>query len=564
MAFSKARRLSDLVSSAGEISSFVDGSITHADLHTNMDLTGKTVLVTTQSASDNDTSAASTAYVTTAISNLVDSAPGTLNTLNEIAAALNDDANFNTTVTNAIAAKLPLAGGTLTGALTGTSATFTGAIQLNDTTLNVHTSSAGAIIGKIGQTANDINIFSTTAGHNGLRMHANGILPTDNTGTIINNDADLGDPNYVFKDLYLGGFAKADNYQFYQNSSATGVTEAIYRKTTGTIAFKTNSTEHMTLDGSGNLSLQGTAVIQPSGASLLPSLKLNNNGYLGSASTPTALQIRTNGTIALSPTAAASSQALFSTGAYGSGQGDNKTHFGYNDGGTYKNYIRGSLTVISSSVEHGATTTMGDVTIIAKNNNYNLKVMAQDGDSWFGVYDDANDSANIIVTRSDTTQSFRHLGHTGETTIKATGTGLRIESTNNDALQIAGNSGGLNFTTGANQRIYFGNIRALEGTSSNTTLQIGEGFTSGLYQMALNTFYGSVIPSAANQYDLGGATLPWRDLYIGDLKLSNETREEGNDVDGTRGNWTIQEGESHLFIINNKNGKKYRFALEEV
>ena len=118
MAFSKARRLSDLVSSTGEISSYVDGSITHADLHTNMDLTGKTVLVTTQSASDNDTSAASTAYVTTAISNLIDSAPGTMNTLNEIAAALNDDANFNTTVTNAIAAKLPLAGGTLTGGLT--------------------------------------------------------------------------------------------------------------------------------------------------------------------------------------------------------------------------------------------------------------------------------------------------------------------------------------------------------------------------------------------------------------------------------------------------------------
>ena len=189
MAFSKARRLSDLVSSTGEISSFVDASITHADLHTNMDLTGKTVLVSTQGASDNDTSAASTAYVTTAISNLIDSAPGTMNTLNEIAAALNDDANFNTTVTNAIAAKLPLAGGTMTGA-----------IQLNDTTLNVYTSSAGAIIGKIGQTANDINIFSTTTGHNGLRMHANGILPTDNTGTIINNDADLGDPNYVFKD----------------------------------------------------------------------------------------------------------------------------------------------------------------------------------------------------------------------------------------------------------------------------------------------------------------------------------------------------------------------------
>ncbi len=71
----------------------------------------------TQSASDNTTKIATTAYVTTAIANLADSAPSTLNTLNELAAALGDDANFSTTVTNSIAAKLPLAGGTLTGDL---------------------------------------------------------------------------------------------------------------------------------------------------------------------------------------------------------------------------------------------------------------------------------------------------------------------------------------------------------------------------------------------------------------------------------------------------------------
>ena len=63
-------------------------------------------------------------YVDTAVSDLVDSAPSTLDTLNELAAALGDDANFSTTVTNSIATKLPLAGGTLTGALTGTTASF--------------------------------------------------------------------------------------------------------------------------------------------------------------------------------------------------------------------------------------------------------------------------------------------------------------------------------------------------------------------------------------------------------------------------------------------------------
>ena len=76
------------------------------------------VTATTQSASDNSTNVATTAYVTTAINNLIDGAPSTLNTLDEIAAALNDDAALNTTLTNSIATKLPLAGGDLTGRLT--------------------------------------------------------------------------------------------------------------------------------------------------------------------------------------------------------------------------------------------------------------------------------------------------------------------------------------------------------------------------------------------------------------------------------------------------------------
>ena len=61
--------------------------------------------------------AATKNYVDTEITDLVDSAPGALDTLNELAAALNDDANFSTTVTNSIAERLALAGGTMTGAI---------------------------------------------------------------------------------------------------------------------------------------------------------------------------------------------------------------------------------------------------------------------------------------------------------------------------------------------------------------------------------------------------------------------------------------------------------------
>ena len=76
------------------------------------------VLATTQSASDNTTKVATTAYVTTAINNLINGAPAALDTLNELAAAMNDDAAFSTTVTNSLATKMPLAGGQFTGNVT--------------------------------------------------------------------------------------------------------------------------------------------------------------------------------------------------------------------------------------------------------------------------------------------------------------------------------------------------------------------------------------------------------------------------------------------------------------
>jgi hypothetical protein len=64
------------------------------------------------------TDAATKGYVDAQVTAVIDSAPGALDTLNELAAAINDDANFATTVTNALAGKLALAGGTMTGDIT--------------------------------------------------------------------------------------------------------------------------------------------------------------------------------------------------------------------------------------------------------------------------------------------------------------------------------------------------------------------------------------------------------------------------------------------------------------
>jgi hypothetical protein len=102
-----------------------NGLIVVGDLTTSGTITINGALAATQSwvtsqaylTSSSLTSYATQTYVNNAVAALVDSAPGALDTLRELATALGNDASFSTTVTNSIAAKLPLAGGTLTGAL---------------------------------------------------------------------------------------------------------------------------------------------------------------------------------------------------------------------------------------------------------------------------------------------------------------------------------------------------------------------------------------------------------------------------------------------------------------
>jgi len=79
---------------------------------------GGSPTTTTQAESDDSTKIATTAYVVDKITTLIGGAPSTLNDLNELAAAINDDNNYNSTLTTALATKLPLAGGAMTGPIT--------------------------------------------------------------------------------------------------------------------------------------------------------------------------------------------------------------------------------------------------------------------------------------------------------------------------------------------------------------------------------------------------------------------------------------------------------------
>jgi len=103
----------------------------------------------------------------------------------------------------------------------------------------------------------------------------------------------------------------------------------------------------------------------------------------------------------------------------------------------------------------------------------------------------------------------------------------------------------------ANGHVYISNL-----TSNSIYFQTG-----GTSRCHIDSS-GHFIPAVTNTYDLGSSSVRWRNVYTNDLNLSNE--DGANDVDGTWGSWTIQEGEENLFLLNRRNGKKYKFNLTEV
>ena len=211
---------------------------------------------TTQSAGNNTTRIATTAFVTTAVDNLIASAPGTMDTLNEIAAALGDDPSFTTTVNNAIATKLPLAGGTMTGTL---------AMGANAIT-STGTISSGAITAT--SNGNDqIHLKGTDTNATAILMDYNGTGSTDRV-RIYNN---------------AGGF---------QFLTENGDEKLSIAKTTGNATFAgtissgaITSSSHVQAAGALKVTENGTAQVimignQDSGGVNKPAMIMGVNGYL--------------------------------------------------------------------------------------------------------------------------------------------------------------------------------------------------------------------------------------------------------------------------------------------
>jgi hypothetical protein len=165
-----------------------------------------------------------------------------------------------------------------------------------------------------------------------------------------------------------------------------------------------------------------------------------------------------------------------------------------------------------------------------------------------------NAQGRITAASVNTVNTTTNLG-----TSTASGSVTITSSTGNNATinEASGSAAGVMSVTHHNK---------LDGIASGATNN-GSGSLSSYAALSGATFTGTVIsrairPSANNTYDLGTASHRYRNIYTNDLNLSNEG--SSNDVDGTWGSYTIQEGAEDLFLINKRNGKKYKFNLTEV
>ena len=120
-------------------------------------------------------------------------------------------------------------------------------------------------------------------------------------------------------------------------------------------------------------------------------------------------------------------------------------------------------------------------------------------------------------------------------------------------------------------------LRSASGNTNHSRIEVGTseasdnggvhiytaGATVATRRITIKGTSGHVLPGADNTQDLGSSTLRWANVYTGDMHLNN-MNSGGNEVDGSEGHWTMQEGSNDLFLINRNTGKKYKFNLTEV
>ena len=241
--------------------------------------------------------------------------------------------------------------------------------------------------------------------------------------------------------------------------------------------------------------------------------------------------------------------------------------------------VTGTCTATAFSGDGSGLTGVSGTTI---NNNANNRIIT------------GSDTANTLEAESTLTWNGSELESSaamllkpaGNLTLETSGSsrmfvtiGGRVDVTTGDRWSM---DVGSRFDVDAGSRVTFdapmfiasANSFNFYGGSSGLNESIFSGAVNGAVELyydnskKFNTtsggcyVHGNLYPTSNGSGSIGTSNERWADIYVNDMHFSNEGK--SNSVDGTWGDWTLQEGDENIFMINNRTGKKYKMGLQEV
>ena len=256
-----------------------------------------------------------------------------------------------------------------------------------------------------------------------------------------------------------------------------------------------------------------------------------------------------------------------------------------NNTATLSNNVTGSGTPTFSAIGPSDTAADGGGIILKGAPNDHTWVWSNANDAWqssedidiangktYNIIDGAGNAQQMLsLTQIGPSSGAVSLGN-GVTTsaLTSVGTLTALSVSGNITLSdtsIFGSSGATGVLT----------LRSASGNTNHSRIEVGAtqssdnggihfynaGSTVATRRITIKGTSGHVLPGDDNAQDLGSSTLRWANVYTGDMHLNNMNT-GGNEVDGSEGHWTMQEGSDDLFLINRNTGKKYKFNLTEV
>lgn len=218
--------------------------------------------------------------------------------------------------------------------------------------------------------------------------------------------------------------------------------------------------------------------------------------------------------------------------------------------------VTGTITGNLTGNVTGTASQADNINIDEANNNVNYQVTFStlNNAGYNRQYIDS-DNSHFVYNPATVTLSGINISCTNLT---ATGT-VSVTASNSNQLggrppSSSGNRYGVVPYIHTDGVMEVGNIIDFHGSDGDTS-DFGRGRIST--DGSNFVFSKSLVPSGT--INLGSTGAPWNNLFINDLNMSNKGKQ--NDVDGTWGDYTIQEGHEDLFLINHRTGQTFKFAL---